>query len=329
MCYLNLRAYVRVLTSGLAVLLFFAMCCWRANADVSSKSADVIDKIPIHKGQVDWTIGEVSAKGFGAPPKGVKGAQARIMAREAAIVVAQRNLTGIVYGIRITSDTTVKDAVVQSDEIRRRVEGVIKGAELVDEKSLEDGGYEVTMVMHMYGRSDSLADSIKFGEPLPTKVDDKANPTIVEPPVVTVPPTPTTPVPEATVPTTPATSETPEIVTSTGPYTGLLVDCRGIKISRAMGPRIYDESGGDVWGLIHMDPDLAQEKGKVGYCKSVAQAKSMRVGANPLIVKATASRGNKFYPSDAVVNIADGALVKSENTKYHFLENLAVGFLVD
>lgn len=117
--------------------------------------------------------------------------------------------------------------------------------------------------------------------------------------------------------------------TQAGPYTGLIVDCRGIKIWRTMGPRIYDTDGRDVWGLVKMDYGDALGKGKAGYYKSVEQAKSMRVGDNPLIVKAVAATGNKYYPPDAVISVADGALVKSENEKYHFLEKYSAGLLVD
>lgn len=117
--------------------------------------------------------------------------------------------------------------------------------------------------------------------------------------------------------------------TQAGPYTGLIVDCRGIKISRTMGPLINDTDGRKVWGYVDMDYGEALGKGKVGYYTTVEQAKSVRVGSNPLVVKAVAATGNKYYPPDAIISVADGARVVAENEKSHFLDTYSVGFLID
>jgi hypothetical protein len=89
-------------------------------------------------------------------------AQRRLMARRAARVDAQRNLTEIIYGLQIDSQTTVRDFVTQSDLIRSRVSAVIQGAEEVDYRELPDGTAEVTMEIILGSVEDILGRRIQY-----------------------------------------------------------------------------------------------------------------------------------------------------------------------
>jgi len=93
-----------------------------------------------------WAEGEVFATGNGAPPSSaVNKAQARLMARQAAKLDALRNLTEQVQAVRVDSKTTVRDFITRSDEINTQVHGYLSGAQLVSEKELDDGSWEVRM----------------------------------------------------------------------------------------------------------------------------------------------------------------------------------------
>jgi hypothetical protein len=59
------------------------------------------------------------------------GPQARLMAKQAAELDAKRKLLERINGLRITSDTIVRDFVAQSDEIKAQANGVVVGAEIV------------------------------------------------------------------------------------------------------------------------------------------------------------------------------------------------------
>src|SRR5512143_3389406 len=83
-------------------------------------------------GVINWTVGEVYAKGIGAPPAFPgNAAQARAMAERAAYVVALRNLLETVKGVRVDSETLVENFMVKSDVVRTRVDGIVKGARSV------------------------------------------------------------------------------------------------------------------------------------------------------------------------------------------------------
>ncbi len=80
-------------------------------------------------GYIDWEKMQVRATGVGiAGPNAQNAAHAKMLAKGAAKVVAQRNLLEVIKGVRIDSQTTVNNAMIQDDTIVTRVKGMIKGA---------------------------------------------------------------------------------------------------------------------------------------------------------------------------------------------------------
>jgi hypothetical protein len=103
-------------------------------------------------GLINWTAGEIFATGIGAPPaQPGNAAQARAMTERAAYIVALRNLLEAVKGVRVDSESVVENYVVKSDVIRTRVEGIVKGARIVNTKYMSDGSVEVQVGMLFKG----------------------------------------------------------------------------------------------------------------------------------------------------------------------------------
>jgi hypothetical protein len=84
-----------------------------------------------------------------APDGDLSPQQARLLARRAAIADAQRQLLEMIYGVRIDSETLVRDFVTERDEIRSRLEGKLRGGQVVDTRYLPDGVVEVDMVVDL------------------------------------------------------------------------------------------------------------------------------------------------------------------------------------
>jgi len=73
-------------------------------------------------------------------------AQNKLLAERAARVDAMRKLAERIYGLMITSDTSVRDFVAESDNIRTEMEAFLRGAREVGRpRHMEDGTCEVTM----------------------------------------------------------------------------------------------------------------------------------------------------------------------------------------
>ena len=114
-----------------------------------------------------------------------------------------------------------------------------------------------------------------------------------------------------------------------GPFTSLVVDTLGLKVDRAMSPKIRRADGSEVWGTVKVDYDFVADHGVVVYARSVEDAKkNARAGANPLVVKAIDRAGGEFH-CDAVINDADAKLILDENAKTKFLDGYKVVFVVD
>jgi len=134
--------------------LFSAICLLVIVLSISALAADTPVVENSGDGWVNWDRQMIKAVGHGVLPGDANGpAQAALMARSAAIADAYRNLASVVNGVRVTGDTYVKNYVTQSDEVRLKVEGFIRGAQIVSEKQLSDRSYEVILQIPMDGKS--------------------------------------------------------------------------------------------------------------------------------------------------------------------------------
>ncbi len=243
---------------------------------------------------VNWNQNVITVTGIGVPPRNsVSAAQARAMARRAAMADAYRQLAEIVEGVNIDAETTVVQAMAD-DRIYLKVQGVIKGAQIIEENIAPDGGYEVTMQMPLFGAG-GLAEAVferpERIEPFP-------------------PPKPS-----------PSVTVTVEV---RGGYTGLVIDCRGLRkhINPVMSPVIKNADREKIYGYKNIDPDFVNEYGMVSYARNMDEAS--RAGTNPLIVTAIDLVDHNANP---VVSVADANLILSENQVSHFLDDTAVVFL--
>jgi hypothetical protein len=290
------------------LLLLLSLCAWgqttvKGNLQISG----IIDVVG--DGKIDWSKQEIRALGIGFAPKyETNTAKATVLAREAAIVAAERNLLKAINGVRITSDTTVRDLVVESDVIKTHVEGLLKNAVILSEKAMpQSNGYQVVMGIDLYGDKKCLAEEIDL-----PKQAEKAVDLILEKSAG-----------KDEKPVQPVEEKNAE-------YTGLVIDCRGLSLVRSMCPRILDQTGASLWSDRTVSTEMINEKGMAGYFRTPDDPElARRVGKHPLLVKALRASGGKDFKTDAVLSPADFERVQTANEQALFLEKLNVAFLVD
>ena len=115
----------------------------------STQSSEVSGVIPNNPGVMRPSIIKVTGIGEGVPPVNtVSPAQARALARRAAIAEAYKSLAEKMYGVRLSAKDRVKDLIIQKAEVRTAVMGIIRGA-TIDEEEWKDGLYKVVLVVHL------------------------------------------------------------------------------------------------------------------------------------------------------------------------------------
>jgi len=124
----------------------------------------------IGNGEINWGDQVIRASGSGAPnPDAPNIAAARLGAERAAKADALRNILETIKGVRIDSQTLVVNAMTQNDVIRTQVQGIVKGAKVVNTRYLSDGAVEVTVGIPLPGPlTETVLPPTSFGtQPVP------------------------------------------------------------------------------------------------------------------------------------------------------------------
>lgn len=262
----------------------------------------------------NWEKGagaDIVEMGTGAVNPKFKGAQAKLMARRAAMVDCYRNLLQQVKELQVSADTNVEDLMATSDVVNTKISGAIKGAKIIEEGeegSGENYYYWVRMSMPLFG-SNSVAAAA-----LPEVMKSTPN---AQPPMEVTPKTTSMPKEEF--------KAVQQEVKSAG-YSGIVIDATGKGLECTMAPQILDTNGRAVYGMENIDVNFAVSNGLVGYSKSMQDV--VRAGNNPLVIKANGVKGgtNSVNPVNVVVSPedADKILLAAQNNPNIFKSGAVV-----
>jgi len=255
-------------------------------------------------GGVDWTTGIATATGIGVPPKASSSAlQAKEMTRTAAWSVALRNLLEVVNGLYLDSTTTVNNFVTSNDDVRARVEGMIQGAKLVQEREMPTGEFETTVQMKLGGPFSDLMlpQSPQKSEPL-KRLELNAPSQVTNP--------------------------------TKKKYTGVVIDARGTGAKPALAPRVLTTQGEEAYSAAYVDKTQTaagnvDEKNRIAWyvTSETAATTHARVAANPLMLKAIRAEGTNH--TDLVIHDADAQLIQLLPENFLFLKQAKVIIILD
>lgn len=304
----------------------------------------LVEVVAHGKARINYAAGVVKATGYGAPPTNTQNpAQARLMALGAARADALRNLAMAVSSVQVTSTTKVKNYITESDTIETKVSAVLQNAHIVAEAIGRDGTASVTVEIPLYGKG-SVATAVLAEVILAPRraivaaPEPRLAPPVINEPIINSPVEPfkeprdgakrLKPVPRVRVEPHSYNSLTVTSPSDEGPFTAVIVDCRGLGIQAVMSPKIYDTRGREVYGTLHVDIDYAIETGIVGYPRNVREALTgKRAGERPLIVRAIQAKDQ--YKIDVVISTEDAKRILTANERDNFLEKCRVILLCD
>ncbi|MHB0999948.1 MAG: hypothetical protein ACYC27_11945 [Armatimonadota bacterium] len=123
-----------------------------------SATCSVIEEFPDYEGWVNWERQVVKAIGRGVLPGDVEfPEQARVIARDQAIIAARRNLAAAVGCIRVDGNSSIKDIISSSETARSKINKLVQDAKIVSLKQIYDCSFEVIMQVRMTGGDGLIA----------------------------------------------------------------------------------------------------------------------------------------------------------------------------
>ncbi len=284
-------------------ILLLAFCPLVASAD------DFVEWVGANSG-VNWSAGQIQAEGAGVGPANAPATTARLMACRAAVVDAQRNLLESIQGVRVEGTTIVSDMMVESDVIKSSVDGLLRGARMVDRKPMDDGTCLVQMTAPLGGQ---------FASDVYDRVFDPAQSTASITPAVIIGRlldqglsilVPAAHATENTVPAWQAAIDSlsarlgsledllsthPAVVAATdaGP-TGLVLDARGSNFIPSMSPKIRKLRAGIIYPNTAQQ-NTRQERGQLVslFTRDLDTARRHpAVGDRPIVLKGLRTFGD-------------------------------------
>ena len=223
--------------------------------------------------------GYIEAEGVIYYEKGMTPNQMRRM----SIMDAYRYLAEEVDALNVTSETTVKNLRKMNDTINIKVTAALRGAKVISVNRESDGSFHAIVRLPTHGGSESLAGAVLQEN---IRVEEFLEPKFVN-------------------------------IRSEINYTGLVIDCRGLKLKEAIAPAIKTVRGKEIYAYKNIGYEKAVEKGIVEYTNEI---KNARAGERPLIVKAVKIAGK----CDVIVSEEDAEKILSANKLSKILVNCAV-----
>lgn len=180
-------------------------------------------------GTLNWRDGYILVRG--TAKKSGNDAMAVAKARRAAQLDAYGLALQIISGINFDPEETAKQRINKAPTLEYRLKGLIRGAELVEEKSLDKDTYQVTIkvpIRGIKGVQQAFLDTMDYKDP-------------------------GAPVREA--------REDDEV-------TGVVVDARGLGLNPALFPEIVDEEGNPVYSVDMVSAPSLSRRGMAAYVEA-------------------------------------------------------------
>jgi len=289
------------------------------------------------EGYIDWTQHALFAQGDGTAPAAVTDpVQQRLHGLRNARDEAFRHLRALIGQVRLNADTQLQDAGLERDfqELARVAIG---------SQSEDQGRYRIAVRLlllgdfaaavlpqvdpidpraHAFPAAAATADSLATDE-APATADSLATDEASAP-------TDSLATDEAPAPADSLAADELVFFVPDAPYTGLLIDVRGLGLQPSIAPRVLSADGHLIHGVATVDRRLATDYGVAGYDDDLNRAyTSERLGgedAKPFVVKATGTAGR--YSGDAILDDFDAVQVLQADEAGDFLRQGRVTFLL-
>jgi hypothetical protein len=271
--------------------------------------APVVSAQEMKSGEINWVKGYISAVGNGTADPSGNNVKDRLKALRAAELIAQRTLLETLKGVQIDSRTTVENFMLKEDVINSRVEGIVKGAQIVKrdvtwEKDIPQATVEMRICLS------NNVGGCKMDSSLMTvlNIDPKSEPPYAPPDQMTLQNVPLLALPD--------TSKKQVAYDSSKPVSGVIFNLQGQPFERQLLPIIITVTGENkqltVYSVKYVTPKVIRSYGVVRYADNEDQAKgNAYIGNNAVIIPV-----DNITKENMIVITPDAARILRETTMH-------------
>ena len=241
---------------------------------------------PLDKGSINWTTGTITVTGFASPESNIHSPGDTVPG--SARADANRRLLDIMKGIRISNTLSVGEYASRNDIILAGIEARARDAVTVQQYYTSALDVELTIETQIFG------GLLQLILPEDIRQIPKINPETI-------------------------TQADP----TNKPYTGLILDLRGLNFEPVLYPTIISEQGREIYSALFISREFAVQYGVARYTCSMEMAREWeRIGKNPLIFKGLRKSGKDH--SAVVINSADTKKIEKATERHEFLRECRV-----
>ena len=267
---------------------------------------------------VDWSRQVIFTSGSSASLPPDSDASQRIAAIERAKAAAVENLFKAIKELSLDSSSKVKQALENKSLSMGYLNQVVRKYTIIDTRSMSDMSVEIDVELPLVSNLLPLLFP-KDTTDRQLKISDKPLcPTCLQlwPEGKTVPRDIKLIVPSEGLTTSKGT-----------PFTGLIIDVRGLNFNPALSPMIVNSANEEIYGLSYVDREVASRLGIVNYQDDLRQAlENERVGKDPLVVRGVQVTGP--LSSNIIISANDAILIHAAAKTRNFLKKCKVIILI-
>jgi len=253
-------------------------------------------------GKINWGGGKIAVTGFSLPPKKTTGGQAAAaVALSAARQKAVETLAKLTAGVRLSAGQTIADTMAQNPSIAEKLDEIVRSAPVVQQNFRSDGAAEIIIELSLYGGFAQLIlpEDIRHFEAIQSVPSDQETSNV-----------------------------SAQVNVGGGPFGGLVIDARGLKVNPAMMFAVLDENGKPVYGSAYVSREYAVQWGMAAYITRIPAGKTFsRVTPRPLVIKGLRAVG--ATRTDIVISNADAAKLKGAVENLKLLRQGRVAIVLD
>jgi hypothetical protein len=240
-------------------------------------------------GEINWSTGKVTALGKASPKGNKDGANESVPG--SAQADASRNIIQILKQIKIRKTLTVGQYASQNDIILAGIEKTARDAVITRQYFTSALDVEIEIETRIGGGFLQLV--------LPEDIRQISRINTEKP------------------------LDTPKQGMENIPYTGLIIDARGLELKPVLYPTIVSEKGFEIYSSVFISREFAVQYGVCTYvCSMDTAIQETRIGSHPLIFKAL--RKSSDENGSVVISMADTKQIEKTTERHIFLKECRV-----